>query len=171
MLKCRSCALRQIHSLLSIHQAPARSFSSTSSNALRNNIVAPPRRVKSKGAATNPLLKSQPKDPKVVAYQKLSRAEFQEQGAASTDAKKVADEVEKFLKKGDVAKAHRLLEKAPRKLDTVYAWNSLMKHSLNTGNVTRALKFYNEVCYEAGVITNEGTKTEERRNWRLNEQN
>ncbi|KAI5815224.1 hypothetical protein BZA77DRAFT_388636 [Pyronema omphalodes] len=145
MLKCRSCALRQINSILSIHQASARSFSSTSSNALRNNTIAPPRRVKSKNAATNPLLRNQPKDPKVIAYEKQSRAELQEKAGASTDAKKVAEEVEKFLNKGDVAKAHRLLERAPRKLNTVYSWNSLMKHSLHNRNVTRALKFYNEM--------------------------
>ena len=61
------------------------------------------------------------------------------------DPKEVVMQVDTYLAVDDVAKAHGLVEKVSGKIETVVAWNALIRHAMQKGQVVRALKFYNDV--------------------------
>jgi hypothetical protein len=54
--------------------------------------------------------------------------------------------VKKELAKGKPAEMLQLVQMASHSMDCVVSWNHIINHHLDTGNITGALKVYNDVC-------------------------
>lgn len=168
MLNCRSCLHRQISSLLSIHAPTARALSfsrpslartfeysnnrrpdSNSRDDRRSSRPAPrprdrdePRPKDRMGARGH--TDKEPLDPRYVIIPQGIRGGFKKE---TRDPRDVVIQVEAYLGVGDVAKAHRLVENLSGKIDTVVAWNQLIRRSMDEGKHARAMRFYNDVCH------------------------
>jgi hypothetical protein len=58
----------------------------------------------------------------------------------------LADFVKQELAKGKDNEMLQLVRMASRSMNCVVGWNHVIKHNLEQGKVTQALKLYNEVC-------------------------
>jgi hypothetical protein len=179
MLNCRSCARNQLSGLISIH-APgiSRSFSTTPHVAVRKNTITSLKTLARKSSLTSPTAfklhpndktpprwlreevarnKSrldqvpekdrEPKDPRYVRIPQGTRGNYTRE---TRDPKDVVMQVEDYLRVGDVAKAHGLVERVSGKIGTVVAWNQLIRNAMDGGKYQRALRYYNDVCLSLG---------------------
>jgi hypothetical protein len=139
MLKCHTCLRHHFSNLVAIHPPAIRAF--TVSAVVTIGRARPPGRTPLQASRGNG------RRPSSDNFTRISIPRGLEGGRVieTRDPIKLVAQVERYLSVNDVAKAHRLVENASRKVNTVVAWNTLMRHAMETNHVPRALRFYNDV--------------------------
>ncbi|KAF8535847.1 hypothetical protein BDD12DRAFT_853758 [Trichophaea hybrida] len=138
MLKCHACLRHHITNLIAIYPPAIRAF--TASAVVTSGLARPPGR-------RTPLQSSRGNGRRPDNFVRISipRGLEGEHMTETRDPIKLVAQVERYLSVNDVAKAHRLVENASRKINTVVAWNRLMQHAMEINYVPRALRFYNDM--------------------------
>ena len=142
MLRCRSCVRNHLSGLISIHSL-VRPFTASA-------IVGAGARVKSSKRSSRGDARRPPGgsggDPRLSNFTHVPLPRLNGGPHGETrDPLRLAARVEEYLAVNDVARAHRAVEFAASKIDTVISWNRLIAHSMNAHNVKRAFRFYNDV--------------------------
>ena len=144
MLRCRSCVQNRLSVLISIHSL-VRPFTASA-------IVGAGARMKSSKRSSRSDARRPPEAPPSAGKPRLGNFTHVplprlngHQHGETRDPLRLAAHVEEYLAVDDVARAHRAVELAASKIDTVISWNRLIAHSMNAHNVKRAFRFYNDV--------------------------